>query len=88
MDSVFLVFHVEYPHNEGCDNIIGDEYSKVFHTLKEAEQYITETDSSDLVRLTEWAEEKCARLNWGKNTVQSLVDSNMKEWEIREILFG
>jgi hypothetical protein len=88
MTSVFLVFYVEYPFNEGCDNIIGDEFSKVFHTKEDAEEYIKKTDVSELLRLTAWAEEKCERLGWGKNKVQDLVESNIKEWEIKEIPFG
>ena len=51
MTSVCLVFHVEYPFNEGCDNVIGDEFSKVFYTMKDAEDYITATDASELVRV-------------------------------------
>ena len=88
MTSVFLVFHVEYPFEEGCENVIGDEFSKVFHTREDAEEYIKKTDVSELLRLTAWAEEKCERLGWGKNKVQDLVESNIKEWEIKEIPFG
>ncbi len=49
MDSVFLVFHVEYPfHDDSRDNVIGDEFSKVFHTREDAEEYIKKTDVSDV----------------------------------------
>ena len=88
MTSVFLVFHVEYPFNEGCDNVIGDEFSKVFHTREDAEEYIKKTDVSELVRVAKWAEEKCTRLGWGEDMLKRLVKSNIKEWEIKEIPFG
>ena len=88
MTSVFLVFHIEYPFEEGCENVIGDEFSKVFHTREDAEEYIKKTDVSELLRLTAWAKEKCERLGWGEVTLKRMIESNVKEWEIKEIPFG
>jgi hypothetical protein len=38
--------------------------------------------------LTAWAKEKCERLGWGEDMRNRLIESNIKEWEIKEIPFG
>ena len=89
MTSVYLVFEIQYEHNDFDDfeiPMLDSDHTKTFLTLKEAEDYVEKRKDIEMPRLLELAK----KWEYKKTTYEDMNDRFGAEHEfgIKELVIG
>ena len=87
MTSVFLVFEIQFEHNDFDDfqiPMLDSDLTKTFLTLKDAEDYVEKMKDNEMPRLLELAK----KWEWKKTTYEEMNErfGAEHELEIKELV--
>ena len=89
MTSVYLVFEIQFEHNDFDDfeiPMLDSDHTKTFLTLNEAEEYVEQMKDNEMPRLLELAK----KWEFKKTNYDELYDrfGAEHELEIKELVIG